>query len=145
MLIKKHVILRGRFISGFYFTLEDVWSDSDSFSVINIQTGHEIQVSAFELWTGETSLDEIDSHYLSCDLPIKEKVSSVPDQPKPVNFRPNMLEDLILERLQIEYGFNNSGKAWSKSELVRFCIREAGEKLLTQEEYNELLLYSARF
>jgi len=65
--------------------------------------------------------------------------------PKPINFRPNTLEDLILERLLIEYGFNTDGKPWSKSELVRFCIREAGEKLLTEDEFNELLLYSARF
>lgn len=65
--------------------------------------------------------------------------------PKPINFRPEKLEDLILERLNIEYGFRSDGKQWSKSELVRFCIRTAGEHLLDEDEFKEILIHSARF
>ncbi len=65
--------------------------------------------------------------------------------PKPINFRPNTLEDLILERLYVEFGTDTKGKTWSKSELVRFCIRVAGEHLLTEEDFKEILLYSARY
>lgn len=60
--------------------------------------------------------------------------------PKPINFRPNNLEDLILEKLsKSDLPVKNS-----KSDLIRFCIRVAGEKLIDEEEFKEILLYSAR-
>lgn len=61
-------------------------------------------------------------------------------QIKPINFRPNVLEDLILEKL----ASSDLPIKKTKSELVRYCIKLAGEQLIEEEEFKELLLYSAR-
>lgn len=60
---------------------------------------------------------------------------------KPIYFRPNALEDLILEKLaEADLPVKDS-----KSDLIRFCIRTAGENLIDPEEFKEILLHSARF
>lgn len=57
-------------------------------------------------------------------------------KPKPINFRPNQLEDLLLQRIASDYpDLPNI----SKSELVRLCIRIAGEKTIPVEEFNNIL------
>lgn len=65
-------------------------------------------------------------------------------KPKPINFRPNKIEDLILEKLDVVNGTDQNGVPYNKSDLVRYCIRIAGEHLFTEEEYNELIIYASR-
>lgn len=64
---------------------------------------------------------------------------------KPINFKPTKLEELILEKIVVEYGITKNGSQASTSELVRFCIRTAGENLFTVEEYREILLNASRY
>lgn len=59
---------------------------------------------------------------------------------KPIYFRPTPLEDLILEKLS---DFDLPVKS-SRSDLIRFCVRLAGEQLIDEEEFKEILLHSAR-
>lgn len=64
--------------------------------------------------------------------------------PKPINFRPSELEDLIIERLIYDLE-KLTEKKMSKSEIVRHCIRVAGAELMSEADFNELLHHALKF
>ncbi len=61
---------------------------------------------------------------------------------KPINFRPATIEDLIINKVLDEMT-EQKGKKITKSDVVRFLIREAGTSLFTEKEYQTLVLYAA--
>lgn len=60
---------------------------------------------------------------------------------KNVNVRLSQLEQLLIEKIHVEYGIGSNGKNYNTSEIVRYCIKYTAQVLLTEDEYNEIVLH----